>query len=73
MDGSVRIGCTVGMVPEYLVPGALHCLGRQIIGRLVLYLHQVWEWKRQLFRKRQIFSEALEGGDCFAVLFVCKQ
>ena len=67
MDGSVRTGCTVGMVPECLVPGALHCLGRQIIGRLVLYLHQVWEWKRQLF------SEALDGGDRFAVLFVCKQ
>ena len=30
MNGSVVTGCTVGMIPECLVPGTLHCLGGQI-------------------------------------------
>ena len=31
----------MGMVPEYLVSGALHCLGGQIGGRLLLFYTKI--------------------------------
>ena len=33
-------GCTLSMIPEFLVLRVLHCLGRQIAGHLGLFLHQ---------------------------------